>query len=92
VQVIVEDPDSFRPFATYLGLLRHARQQETGAFAWRRETYEFETDRPAIDLLLGRADLRPMIEAGLPLSDLERCWEAEVREFLELRRRFLLYD
>ena len=32
------------------------------------------TNRLAIDLLLGRPDLRPMIEAGAPLADMEALW------------------
>ena len=37
VQIIVSDPALYRPFACYWELLREARFQETGRFAWRTE-------------------------------------------------------
>jgi uncharacterized protein YbbC (DUF1343 family) len=91
VQVIVELPAIFRPFASYLVLIREARRQAPEPFAWRTETYEFESSRLAIDLLLGRPDLRPMLESGAPLGEMERLWEGDLRAFRDLRRPFLLY-
>jgi uncharacterized protein YbbC (DUF1343 family) len=92
VQVHVADPGTFRPFAAYLALLREARRLAPGAFDWRREPYEFESHRLAIDLLLGRADLRPMLEAGAPLAEMEAAWARDLDAFGELRRRFLIYQ
>jgi len=91
IQVHVVDRDAFRPFGTYLAILTHARRLAGHAFEWRREAYEFETERLAIDLLLGRADLRSQIEAAVPLEDMERSWSVELRAFRKLRERFLLY-
>ncbi len=91
VQTIVTCRDSFRPFATYLVLLQTLRGQAPESFAWRTEAYEFETERLAIDLLLGRASLREMLEAGAPLVEMERSWAAEAEEFESLRRDALLY-
>jgi uncharacterized protein YbbC (DUF1343 family) len=91
IQVHVTDPDRFRPFETYLALLREARRQDPANFEWRREVYEFESDRLAIDLLLGRMDLRPMIEAGASLGEMESSWREELEEFRVLRRSHLLY-
>ena len=85
------DRDAFRPFATYLALIAAARDLTPAKFAWRTEPYEFEAERPAIDLLLGREDLRPMLEAGASLEDLERSWSDDLAEFDETRRQFLLY-
>jgi len=90
-QVIVRDSACFRPFATYLVLLREARRLAPGAFAWRAEPYEFETARPAIDLLLGRAELRPLLERGATLDEMERLWEGDLAAFDRLRRGALLY-
>ncbi len=91
VQVIVQDAELFRPFSTYLAIIREARIQQPESFRWRTEAYEFETERLAIDLLLGRPELRPMLESGAALEEMERSWEQELAEFSELRRRFLLY-
>jgi uncharacterized protein YbbC (DUF1343 family) len=91
VHVLVEDARRFRPFATYLTILVEARRQAPERFDWRREPYEFETTRLAIDLLLGRFELRPLLEAGASLAEMERLWQAELAEFGEARKAFLLY-
>jgi uncharacterized protein YbbC (DUF1343 family) len=91
VQVLVDDRVAFRPFLTYLALIVEARRQAPRSFAWRTETYEFETERPAIDLLLGRADLRPMLEAQASVEQLRRSWETDLETFRRTRERFLLY-
>jgi uncharacterized protein YbbC (DUF1343 family) len=92
VQVIVADASSFRPFETYLTLLVQARLQAPEEFGWRVEPYEFETERLAIDLLLGRHDLRRQLESGASAASLERSWLPELEEFRRLRESFLLYD
>jgi uncharacterized protein YbbC (DUF1343 family) len=91
VQVHVTDRASARPFATYLVLIREARRLAPEDFDWRRERYEFVEDRLAIDLLLGRPDLRPMIEAGAPLADMEALWSEGLADFLRERRHVLMY-
>jgi uncharacterized protein YbbC (DUF1343 family) len=91
VQVHVTDRDGFRPLATYLVLVREARRLAPDLFDWRRERYEFVSDRLAIDLLLGRADLRSMLEEGAPLAAMEAAWADDLAAFSQVRRRVLLY-
>jgi len=91
IQVHVTDAEAFRPFSVYLAIVREAMRQDRESFDWRREAYEFETDRLAIDLLLGRPDLRPMLESGASVEEMEGVWSEELAAFLELRERFLLY-
>jgi uncharacterized protein YbbC (DUF1343 family) len=91
LQVIVTDHRLFRPFSTYVALLRVARLQGAESFQWRGEPYEFEEQRPAIDLLLGRKDLRPLIESGAPLVEIEKLWESDADQFEPLRSGFLRY-
>jgi uncharacterized protein YbbC (DUF1343 family) len=90
VQVMVTDAVAFRPFRTYLALIRAARQ--TGSrFAWRSETYEFESERPAIDYLLGVDGLRQAIESSTPLVELEQGWRDSLTAFSALRDEYLIY-
>jgi len=91
VQVHVVDRRTARPFATFLVLLREARRLAPDLFDWRRERYEFVDDRLAIDLLLGRSDLRPMLEAGASLAEMEAAWAPGLARFLVNRDRALLY-
>jgi uncharacterized protein YbbC (DUF1343 family) len=92
VQVHVTDRAAFRPFAAYLALLRAARAQDPSSFAWRSERYEFVSDRLAIDLLLGRRDLRHAIEAGASVAEMEALWRDDLGRFASVRGRFLLYE
>jgi uncharacterized protein YbbC (DUF1343 family) len=91
VQVHITDHRSARPFATFLVLLREARRLAPDRFDWRRERYEFVDDRLAIDLLLGRSDLRPMLQDGASLADMEATWTSGLARFRGDRDRALLY-
>jgi uncharacterized protein YbbC (DUF1343 family) len=91
VQIHVVDRSEFQPFLTGIHLIRLAARLWPGAFDWRREPYEFERERLAIDLLAGGTWLREMVEEGKDLSPLQEGWKKELREFRSLRRNYLLY-
>ncbi len=92
VQIHVVERQTFLPFRTSLALISSIRRLWPERFEWRRETYEFISDRLAFDLLTGSDRVRLGIEAGAALEDIEAGWRDQHREFLELRRRFLLYS
>jgi uncharacterized protein YbbC (DUF1343 family) len=92
VQLHVTDRDAFRPVRVGLDVLAAFREQSPERFAWRRETYEFVSDRPAIDLLFGSDRERRAIEAGESASRIVEPWQAEEAAFAERRRGFLLYE
>ena len=91
VQVHVTDRASFRSLPTYVALIQGVARLHPRDFAWRRDAYEFVTDRPAIDLLAGNDELRRQIERGVPIDEIEASWEPERQRYLELRERVLLY-
>jgi len=91
VQQHVLDRESYRPLRTGIALLKGVRRLWPKDFAWRPPPYEYELRRPAIDILAGSNHLREQIDADLPLAEIERSWEEELRGFLEVRERFLLY-
>lgn len=89
VFVHVTDRELFSPLRFALGVIAVA--QNYGGFDWRREPYEFETDRLAIDLLLGDKHLREMLEARAPLKELFAILEREEEQFMISRREYLHY-
>ena len=91
VALHVTDRETFLPVRTGLALLAAARRLHPGDFAWRSEPYEFVSDRLAIDLLTGGSAVREGIEAGAPLRALTAGWDEAEREWLVVRRDFLLY-
>jgi uncharacterized protein YbbC (DUF1343 family) len=92
VQLHVVDRGIFQPVRTSLALLAGVREVAGDTFAWRTETYEFVSDRPAIDLLFGSDRERLGLEAGADWRELARAWEVEEERFREERCPFLLYD
>lgn len=91
VQLHVRAPEAVRSLQTTWALLRAMWRLGEGALRWRRESYEFVTDRPAIDLLAGGAWLRAAIEAQAPLTELLAAQEPGRQAFLARRRNFLRY-
>jgi uncharacterized protein YbbC (DUF1343 family) len=92
VQVHVKDRASFQPVRTSLSLLAACRAISDSRFAWRREPYEFVSDRLAIDLLFGSDRERLALEAGQSVRKISGAWEVEEEAFRTRRKPFLLYS
>jgi molybdopterin-guanine dinucleotide biosynthesis protein MobB len=91
VQVHVTERASFRPYETYLRLLKALRDLDSGSFRWRTERYEYRDDVPAIDLLTGTATYRRLVEAGEPIDEWISTFPADLARFAPSRARNLLY-
>jgi uncharacterized protein YbbC (DUF1343 family) len=91
VELHVTNRAIFEPFRTGLWCVKVARDIDPEQFDWRRETYEFVSDRLAIDLLAGSARYRELVESGDNIEDWVAEWKEPLREFKEAREEFLLY-
>jgi uncharacterized protein YbbC (DUF1343 family) len=91
IQLHVTDRQAFQPVRVGLAVLATLRDLSGDAFAWRQTTYEFVSDRLAIDLLFGSERERRALEAGMPVGDICRAWEADEAAFRERRRPYLIY-
>jgi uncharacterized protein YbbC (DUF1343 family) len=91
VQVHVTDARAFLPLRTGVALLQALWYTPGNRLSWRREPYEFVSDRPAIDLLAGGAWLRDGIESDAPLDDLCGWWARDERSFRERSEPAWLY-
>ncbi|HXA17928.1 MAG TPA: DUF1343 domain-containing protein [Thermoanaerobaculia bacterium] len=87
----VTNRGEFEPYRTGLWIVKTARDMNPGKFDWRRETYEFVSDRLAIDLLAGSARYRELVESGGDIDEWAREWEKPLRAFTNTREEFLLY-
>lgn len=92
VMLHVDDASVFLPFRTGVACILWAARLGGEAFRWRTEEYEYRSDVPAIDLLTGSDETRKGIDAGRSLVEVCRGWDEEVRAFLSLRGRHLLYE
>jgi molybdopterin-guanine dinucleotide biosynthesis protein MobB len=91
VQVHVTDAAAFRPYETYLRLLKALFDVDPDRFRWRTEAYEYRDDVPAIDLLTGTATYRRLVGEGASLDSWIGGFEADVARFAPSRDRSLLY-
>jgi uncharacterized protein YbbC (DUF1343 family) len=90
VQLHVTDRRAFRPVRTGLAVLAALKELSGTRFAWRTETYEFVSDRPAIDLLFGSNRERLKLDTGVPWREIATVWEPEEAAFRERRKPYLL--
>jgi uncharacterized protein YbbC (DUF1343 family) len=91
VELHVTDRSILEPYRTGLWCLAVARSMDPEKFQWRTETYEFVSDRLAIDLLAGSSEYRELVESGGNVDDWVAQWKEPLREFEKQRDEFLLY-
>lgn len=92
VQQHVTDRETYRPVRTGYALLLAIRRLWPEEFAWRPPPYEYELERPAIDILAGNGRIREWIEADRPLSEIEDSWQVDLAHFKRMREAYLLYE
>ncbi len=97
VQIHVEDPthyghDTFKPWRLQTLAFKALRLQQPDYPLWRDFAYEYEHDRLAIDLINGGPQLREWVDdlASAP-GDLDTLVSPDERDWIELRRDYLLY-
>ena len=91
-QIHITSADKFRPYRFGLALLQSLLQENGNGFEWLPPPYEYEYEKLPIDIILGSRDVREAIEQGVDLDELEKGWEAELKQFYALRTSCLLYD
>lgn len=87
LQMHVTDAKTFLALKTSVAILWAARQFK--GFAWRREPYEFVSDRLAIDLLFGDDQPRLLLEAGSSVNDVMATMAPGAQRYASLRRGVL---
>jgi uncharacterized protein YbbC (DUF1343 family) len=81
----------FEPVRTAVELLAEFYRQHPVRFAWREPPYEYEREKPPIDILYGSSRLRMAIESGLGADALTDTWAADEAAFRTQREKYLLY-
>jgi uncharacterized protein YbbC (DUF1343 family) len=64
LQLHVVDSNAYQSLATGAAILYGIHRLHRDEFDWRREPYEFVSDRPAIDLLIGHSRFRESLESN----------------------------
>jgi uncharacterized protein YbbC (DUF1343 family) len=90
-QIHVTDRRAFRPYRAAIELLAEFRREAPDRFAWRDPPYEYEYEKPPIDILYGSDRLRRTIDAGDDVARLAADWPADEEAFRTLRAPYLMY-
>lgn len=91
VFVHVTDVTVFESFYTGLAMVKTAHDLYPNEFDWRREPYEYVTDKLAIDILSGSAQFRLNVERDESLADYRNAYIGEARDFHKQAVDFSLY-
>ena len=92
VQIHVSDRDTFDSYRAGLAVLVAIKKLYPKDFTWRKTTYEFRDDVPAIDLLTGKPAVRAAIDAGRDLDAVAAAACGGLELYEAGRAAALLYD
>jgi uncharacterized protein YbbC (DUF1343 family) len=92
VQVHLTDPDTFEAVTTYTAAIGAIRNLWPEQFAWKQPPYEYETEKPPIDILAGGDVWRAGVEAGLSPWQMKTAWLEQLKAFAELTAEFRRYE
>ncbi|GAB4364907.1 MAG: DUF1343 domain-containing protein [Calditrichia bacterium] len=88
----VNNRELFRPVETAIAILQEVVRLYPKKFSWKQPPYEYELKKLPFDILAGNGWLREKIEQGVPLKEITDKFEDELREFLPVRQKYLIYD
>ncbi|MFA6498591.1 MAG: DUF1343 domain-containing protein [Desulfurivibrionaceae bacterium] len=91
-QLHVTDPRTFLPYRTSLALLQAFMRCYPEQFALKAPPYEYEFERPPLDLILGDSNLKNQLAAGADIRALELAWQPGLDGFSEMRKKYFLYQ
>ena len=92
VQIHITERNKIKPLVTSIVLLSSVKKLYPDNFFWRTETYEFVSDRLAIDLLYGNPTLREEIDSdSLSIKSLKSSWDEDIKIFSLQRNECLIY-
>ncbi len=80
MQIHILDRRVMRPIALTTALLDAVRRSHP-EFRWRQPPYEYEHERPAVDLICGTAAFREAIDAGAPAEEIVASWDGQLAAF-----------
>jgi uncharacterized protein YbbC (DUF1343 family) len=91
-QLHVHDASIYRPVYTAVAMLSVVREIAPDELRWREPPYEYETERPPIDILWGHDGLRLGIDAGEGADEILEGTDEEIESFSAAVAPYLLYE
>lgn len=87
----VTDRRIFEPVITGIALVKTIYDLYTNDFKWKIPPYEYVYDKNPFDVISGTENTRKFIENGASLESIKLSWQEDVSNFLELRKKYLIY-
>ena len=91
LQLHVTDRQTFTPVIVGVAMIKTAYDLYKDHFEWKRDAYEYVFDKNPFDVVSGTDKIRKAIEAGGSVEEIQDSWKDGLREFGELRAKYLLY-
>jgi uncharacterized protein YbbC (DUF1343 family) len=70
ISIQVTDAEQFRSVRTSIAILRVVNNQWPREFQWLEPPYEYETQKPPIDIIYGSSKLRDNLGSAVSIKDL----------------------
>ena len=90
-QIHPTDLSVFEPVITTAAILKAAYEIAPNEFAWKLPPYEYEFDKPPVDIVAGDATLREWVENGDNVEELRRIWAPKQNLFIDNFESIALY-
>jgi uncharacterized protein YbbC (DUF1343 family) len=91
LQLHVIDPRAYKPYYTTLAIIQEVMGLCPQDFSWRPPPYEYEFEKLPFDIITGDEAIRKGLEQGRDLDEMEKNWHEKLKEFLAIRKQYLLY-
>ncbi len=91
VQIHVLNRNRFEPVTVGVAMVKVAYDMYTESFRWKEPPYEYVYDRHPFDVIAGTTKLREAIEQGSTIEAIVDSWQDSLKQFMEVRKRYLLY-
>ena len=90
-QLHVTNRDVFEPVSAGIAMVKTAFDFYPGDFKWKEPPYEYVFDKNPFDVISGTDQIRKAFEQGIEFNRIIEGWDKPLQEFLETRKRHLLY-
>jgi uncharacterized protein YbbC (DUF1343 family) len=91
IQIHVKDREKFEPYLTGIAVIAAARALYPESFKWREPPYEYEYEKPPIQILCGGNHVQDMLRREISLPQIRQSWQDDVESFLRRRIHYLRY-
>lgn len=92
LQLHITNRQTYKSVISAVAILSTIYHLYPSKFEWKQPPYEYVHDKLPIDVIFGSDKVRKQIESGASLVEIEQSWQEGVNNFIELRKKYLIYE